>query len=135
MMIGALFFLMATLSPCPNKPNCVNSEAHNATHAIDPFTIYKTPQESLEIITSIIRSMPRTTIVEETPVYIHAEFTSKFFRFTDDVEFLYNPDKGVIDVRSASRIGYSDFGVNRKRVEILRKAYKKWVRSIDSAND
>lgn len=124
-MIGVIFFLMVSLSPCPNKPNCVSSETHDAAHAVAPFTIYKTPQESLEIIASIIRFMPRTRIIEQTPDYIHAEFTSRLFHFTDDVEFLYNPDKNVIDVRSASRVGYSDLGVNRKRVEMLREAYNK----------
>ncbi|QVL57552.1 MAG: DUF1499 domain-containing protein [Simkaniaceae bacterium] len=115
---------MASLSPCPNKPNCVNSQAQDTAHAIEPFPIYKTPQDSLTTIASVIRSMPRTTIVKETPNYIHAEFTSKIFHFTDDVEFLYNPTKNVIEVRSASRIGYGDLGVNRKRVETLRKAYE-----------
>lgn len=125
MMIGVLLFFVANLSPCPDKPNCVSSEAHDAAHLIEPFPVYKNPQESLQIIVSIIQSMPRTTIVEETPTYIHAEFSSRVFRFVDDVEFLYNPDKNVIEVRSASRIGYSDFGVNRKRIETIRKAYKK----------
>lgn len=116
---------MATLAPCPDKPNCVSSEAYDTTHAIDPFPIYKTPQESLDILTEIIQSMPRTKIIERTPVYIHAVFTSKFFRFKDDVEFLYNLDKNVIEVRSASRTGYSDLGVNRKRVESIREAFEK----------
>lgn len=124
-MIGVVFFLMTSLSPCPNKPNCVNSQAHDSAHAIQPLPIYQTPQESLTMIALIIRSMPRTTIVKQTPNYIHAEFRSKIFHFTDDVEFLYNSDKNVIDVRSSSRTGYSDLGVNRKRVEAIRKAYEK----------
>jgi len=113
---------MASLAPCPDKPNCVSSEAHDS-HAIAPFPIYKTPQESLDMIISIIKSMPRTKIIEQTPVFVHAVFTSKFFKFKDDVEFLYNPDKNAIDVRSASRTGYSDLGVNRRRVELIRDAY------------
>ena len=123
MMIGILCFLMVSLAPCPNKPNCVSSQSEDRAHAIAPFPIYKSPKESLGILASIIRSLPRTEIVTETPEYLHAEFTSKIFRFTDDVEFLYNPSKNVIDVRSASRVGYGDLGVNRKRVEALHKAY------------
>lgn len=132
MMIGLLCFLMVSLAPCPNKPNCVSSQAEDRAHAIGPFPIYKSPQESLRIIASIIRSMPRTKIVEETPDYLHAEFTSKIFRFIDDVEFLYNPNKNVIDVRSASRVGYGDLGVNRKRVEALHKAYNKRIQEDGS---
>lgn len=123
---------MVSLAPCPNKPNCVSSQAEDRAHAIGPFPIYKSSQESLRIIASIIRSMPRTKIVEETPEYLHAEFTSKIFRFIDDVEFLYNPNKNVIDVRSASRVGYGDLGVNRKRVEALHKAYNKQIQEDGS---
>ncbi len=121
-----MFFLMTTLSPCPDKPNCVSSEAHVILPMqYLPFRVDKTPLESLEILASIIRSIPRTTIIEQTPTYIHATFKSKLFHFIDDVEFLYNPDKKVIEVRSASRTGYSDMGVNRRRIETIRKAYEK----------
>ena len=132
MMIGILCFLMVSLAPCPNKPNCISSQEEDRAHAIAPFPIYKSPQESLGMIASIIRMMPRTKIVEATQDYLHAEFTSKIFRFIDDVEFLYNPNKNVIDVRSASRVGYGDLGVNRKRVEALHEAYNKRIREDGS---
>lgn len=121
-MIPSLLLLLA---PCPNKPNCVNSQAENILHAIPPFPIHQTPEQSIDALASIIRSLPRTQIIEQTPTYLHATFTSRIFHFTDDVEFLYNPTKNVLEVRSASRIGYSDLGVNRKRVETLRALYQK----------
>lgn len=114
---------MVSLAPCPNKMNCVNSQAVTARHAIEPFRVFGSPEESMEHLVEVIQSMPRTVIVKQTPNYIHAEYRSKIFRFVDDVEFVYNPEENVIDVRSASRIGYGDFGVNRKRVETIRKLY------------
>ena len=114
---------MTSLSPCPDSPNCVYSQAVDARHAIAPFPIMGNPQDDLKRIAAIIESMPRTEIVEITPTYLHAEFTSKMFRFTDDVEFLVNTEQNVIDVRSASRVGYGDLGVNRKRIERIRAIY------------
>lgn len=73
---------------------------------------------------SIILSEPRTRIVEEQPGYLHAVFTSLVFRFQDDVEILRDADAQVLHVRSASRVGHSDLGVNRKRVERLRQRFQ-----------
>lgn len=67
--------------------------------------------------------MPRTRIRRDEAAYLHAEFRSLIFRFVDDVEFLLDADAGVIHVRSASRLGYSDLGVNRRRVEAIRQAF------------
>lgn len=122
-MFQWVVFLMISLAPCPNKMNCVSSRAVSARHAIEPFQVLGNPEESIERLEKVIRSMPRTAIVKQTPNYIHAEYRSKVCRFVDDVEFLYNPEENVIDVRSASRIGYGDFGVNRRRVETIRKGY------------
>ena len=68
--------------------------------------------------------MKRTKIITKDERYIHAEFRSEWFRFVDDVEFCFDEQKNIIHVRSASRVGYSDFGVNRKRVEDIRNRYK-----------
>ncbi len=70
-----------------------------------------------------IASMPRTTIVTEEGAYLHVEFRTALFRFTDDVEFVVDPETKQIDFRSASRIGYSDLGTNRRRMEAVRAAY------------
>ena len=73
----------------------------------------------------IIASLPRTQVVSHTNEYIHAECTSLIFRFVDDVEFLLDEEKYLIHVRSASRVGYSDLGVNRKRIETIRQQFQR----------
>ena len=69
--------------------------------------------------------MPRTKVVRQDERYLHAEFTSALFRFVDDVELLLDADAGVVHVRSASRIRYSDMGANRRRVEAIRSAFER----------
>ena len=112
----------SSLPPCPNKPNCVSSQAKDKQHAIDSFPLAKSTS-SLNLIAEIIQKQPRTRIVEHTDTYLHAEFTSRWFRFIDDVEFLCLPGEEQMHVRSASRVGYSDLGVNRRRIETLRNLY------------
>jgi len=109
------------LAPCPTSPNCVCSQGADGGHAIDPIGIQGDPATAIPRLRRILESMPRTQIIEEKPDYLRAEFTSQLLGFVDDVE-LYCDGK-VIQVRSASRLGYSDLGVNRKRVEEIRRAY------------
>jgi uncharacterized protein (DUF1499 family) len=78
---------------------------------------------SMQVLVSILKSTPGVTIVDAKPDYIYAHAKTKVLKFVDDVEFWVNPAKGVIDVRSASRLGREDFGVNRARVEAIRAAY------------
>ena len=112
------------LAPCPSSPNCVNSRTNNTDHAIKPIA-FKQPVSQAEAMRSIkeaLLSLPRTEIITETPTYLYAEATSKIMRFVDDVEFLF-PEQDLISevhVRSASRKGYRDFGVNRERIEAVR---------------
>jgi uncharacterized protein (DUF1499 family) len=109
------------LSECPDSPNCVSSQTVKKGHVVDPFP-YKGPySEAKEALLSIISSLPRTKIIADNDRYIHVTFTSRLMRFVDDVEFLFDDTNKKIHVRSASRVGYSDMGVNRKRVEELRK--------------
>jgi len=117
------------LKPCPSSPNCVSSLAEDPLHAIAPIN-HKglTIAEAAEKMLSILKQEKRCTIVKaETGelMYIHAEYRSAVFRFTDDVEFLFSSGENLIHVRSASRTGYSDFGVNRKRIEHLRELFNK----------
>lgn len=72
----------------------------------------------------VIESMERTTIIEQTDNYLYAEFKSKLMGYVDDVEFYLDPNENVIHVRSASRLGKSDLGVNRKRVEEIKEKLK-----------
>ena len=108
------------LRVCPESPNCVSSEAKDERHAIEPFRIRGGPDANLTLIRDEIASMPRWRIVTATNNYIHVECKSRIFRFVDDLELYLNPSNGIISIRSASRIGYSDFGANRRRVEFLR---------------
>jgi uncharacterized protein (DUF1499 family) len=112
------------LQPCPASPNCVSSDAADATHRVEPFDLVGEPQAAWQVLQDTVRAFPRTAIMTVTPDYLHAEFRSFLFRFVDDVEFHLRPAEGIIAVRSASRVGYSDLGVNRERVENLRQALR-----------
>jgi uncharacterized protein (DUF1499 family) len=108
------------LDPCPSSPNCVSTQAQDDGHAIAPFRYRKSRAEAKEALKEVIRSLPRTKLVEEDETYLHYEVTSLLFRFVDDVEFLFDDDTKTIHFRSASRTGYGDLGVNRTRMEQLR---------------
>jgi len=108
------------LAPCPSSPNCVSDASTDPTHAIAPFH-YSMPQpEAKEELKRVILAMPRTNIVEETPGYVRAEFMSALWRFVDDVEFSFDDSAKLVHIRSASRLGKGDLGVNRKRLETIR---------------
>ena len=109
-----------TLSPCPSSPNCVSSQATDETHAIAPFQYKKSRAEAKEALKAVLTKLPRTKLVDEDEFYIHYEFTSLLLRFVDDVEFLFDETTKTVHFRSASRTGYSDFGVNRTRMEQVR---------------
>jgi uncharacterized protein (DUF1499 family) len=111
------------LAACPSSPNCVSTQAKDPTHSIKPFEFHSNIQEAKEKLKRIILSFPRTRIVEEKENYLHAEFKSLIFRFVDDVEFYFDEKNKIIHFRSASRVGYSDLGANRKRMEKIRKAF------------
>ena len=113
------------LAACPDSPNCVSSQSADPRHAIDPLRYEGTAQKARERLVKAISGMKRARIVTAEERYIHAEFTSAFFRFVDDVEFLLDDGTRTIHVRSASRVGYSDFGVNRRRVEEIRSAVRR----------
>lgn len=112
------------LAACPESPNCVSSHMTDETHRIDPLPYAGSGADALARLSAIVRSLPRTTIVTEKPDYLHAECTSRIFRFVDDVEFLADDRAKVIHVRSASRLGSSDLGVNRKRIELIRSRWQ-----------
>jgi uncharacterized protein (DUF1499 family) len=108
------------LAPCPSSPNCVSTQSQAAGHAISPFRYRKSRAEAKEALKEVIRSLPRTKLIEEDETYLHYESRSLLFRFIDDVEFLFDDETKTIHFRSASRTGYSDLGVNRKRMEQVR---------------
>lgn len=103
------------LAPCPNSPNCVNSQSQDPKSKIAPLA-----PVAIDELKKVIESMERTKIIESTDSYLYAEFTSKLMGYVDDVEFYLDRGENVIHVRSASRLGKSDLGVNRKRIEEIR---------------
>ncbi|HZP11240.1 MAG TPA: DUF1499 domain-containing protein [Nevskiaceae bacterium] len=111
------------LSPPPRKPNCVSSQADPADtqHYIAPIGFAGDTATAMKKLRDVIDDQAGAEVIESRPDYLYAEFTSKLMGFVDDVEF-YNDGK-AIQVRSASRLGYSDLGANRKRVEAIRKAF------------
>jgi uncharacterized protein (DUF1499 family) len=110
------------LAPCPASPNCVSSQSSDREHSIEPLRYTGSPGDAMDRLKKIVIGMKRSRVITETGSYIHAEFTSVLFRFVDDVEFFLDERAAVIQVRSSSRIGYSDLGVNRKRIEDIRAA-------------
>lgn len=111
------------LRPCPASPNCVSSEGADADHAIEPLPYRGDRTASEAAMVQALASLPRTEIKRRQGDYWHALQISGLFRFIDDIELRFDDAAGQIQVRSGSRVGYSDLGVNRKRVEALRKAY------------
>lgn len=119
-MYSAVSMSRRSLSPCPSSPNCVSTLATDEGHAIAPFRYTKPRAEAKEVLKAVVNSLSRTTLVEEDESYLRYEFTSLLLRFVDDVEFLFDDDTKTIHFRSASRMGYSDLGVNRRRMEEIR---------------
>lgn len=110
------------LAPCPASPNCLSSDDHDSAHKTPPFQLEKPAAIVWKIVRELVANLPCTQIINETSDYFHAECRSSVFGFVDDLELHLRPSARVIAVRSAARLGYSDFGVNRRRVELLRAA-------------
>jgi uncharacterized protein (DUF1499 family) len=108
---------------CPNTPNCVSSQSTDTQHKIAPLSYTGDPIKALETLKATISNMPRTKIITDEGNYLYVEFTSALMGYVDDVEFYVNTDKSVIEVRSASRLGESDLGVNRDRIETIRTKF------------
>ncbi len=135
--IGGLFFMSYStqkpdgsgvtngrLTACPDSMNCICSQVDvNDPHFIAPLPyIDGSGEQTRERIVAAIRSLPRAQISEESRNYIQAQCTSLLFRFVDDLECYFDDDAKLVHFRSASRVGKSDLGVNRKRVEQLKAA-------------
>ncbi|MBM9498987.1 DUF1499 domain-containing protein [Leptospira sp. 201903071] len=111
------------LGLCPQTPNCVSSVVPetDSEHSIKPLSYKGTLEEGKTKLKTAIGEISRTQIVKEESDYLYVEFTSLIWRFVDDVEFVFDPNSPTIHVRSASRLGKSDLGVNRKRIETIRE--------------
>ncbi|MBI9078147.1 MAG: DUF1499 domain-containing protein [Pseudodesulfovibrio sp.] len=106
---------------CPDSPNCVSSEATDDKHKVAPIVMNGSEDKVMVDLANTIESMFGGKVIEVKGPYLYAEYTSRIMRFIDDLECYYDIEKALIQIRSASRIGYSDLGANRKRVEELRK--------------
>lgn len=113
------------LKPCPSSPNCVSSLAEEGeTHRVPPLSWTGDLAPAKARLRHAVLAAGNAAFVVEEDRYWHLEFRSRIFRFVDDVEFLFVPQAGLIHVRSASRVGHSDLGVNRKRVEKIRSLFQ-----------
>ncbi len=112
------------LAPCPDTPNCVSSFAspEDETHYIPPI---QADEKKWNKLPRILTDTPRIKVTNQSEYYLKAEATTRILRFVDDLEFLYHPNQALIHIRSASRIGRSDLGVNRKRIERIREQLQK----------
>lgn len=110
-----------SLDPCPSSPNCVCSQEDpsDAEHYIEPLDYSGTAAQALDAIAEVIGAQPRTTITSRSDDRLDAVFVSRLFRFKDDVTFLVDTDAAKLHFRSASRVGHSDLGANRKRLNLL----------------
>ena len=111
-------------SPCPDSPNCVSSQSVEKARFIEPLHYAGNIADARQILINILENEKRVRVVKVETDYIHAEFRSLIFQFVDDVEFYFPPSETIIQVKSASRTGYYDFGVNRRRVERFRAAFE-----------
>jgi uncharacterized protein (DUF1499 family) len=110
------------LAPCPDRPNCVASDSADPRHAIAPLPRRGDTITAMACIARAVAAVAGARIVVQRSDYLYAEFESRVMGFVDDVEFLADPAADAIRVRSASRLGYADFGVNRRRIEAIRAA-------------
>jgi uncharacterized protein (DUF1499 family) len=109
------------LSACPSSPNCVSSQASDERHRIAPLAFNGDPDSAFARLKQVLARRSDTAVIEEKPGYLRVELRTTFF--TDDGEFLLDRAGRVIHIRSASRLGYSDLGKNRSRMEEIRREF------------
>lgn len=112
------------LVPCPEKPNCVSSQVATISNSIEPFRFKKSNDSIFAMLKNVILNMPNTAIIQSTDHYLHAEFRTRWLKFTDDFEAVLCETENLIHIRSASRVGFWDLGVNKRRVEAIRSKLK-----------
>ena len=118
----------ARLRPCPHSPNCVCSEHTGAGAYVPPLIFDVDPAVAWQAAAAAVRAAGGD-LQWADQAYLHATFSTPLFRFKDDLELRMDRDRGVIQVRCASRVGYSDLGVNRRRVRRLRRLFERQLYS------
>ena len=108
-------------TPCPDTPNCISTQAspEDRRHYAESVPFVGSPDDRLTVLLKVLSSLPRVKIIEQEQSYVRAEFLTAVIRFVDDVEFYLPPDDPVIHIRSASRVGFGDLGLNRRRYNRL----------------
>lgn len=124
---AALGLHAGRLAPCPPSPNCVCSQCDDPAHFLPPWPYPPPLARARAELKQALLSLPRSRIVTESDDYLHAEFTSAVWGFVDDGEFYFDQAHGLIQFRSAARLGYGDFGVNRRRLLAIRQKLP-WLR-------
>lgn len=109
---------------CPGRPSCVSTEDADPVHRIEPMPLHGSPAATIACLRAVLAAMPRTVVTQPADLALHAEITSLLWRFVDDVDLLADPASGRLRFRSVSRVGYSDLGVNRARMEDVRSRYQ-----------
>lgn len=113
--VPKLGIVQGSLTPCPDKPNCVSTFAPEGDHHMEAWALKESPADVLAKIKAYGEGL-QAQVILETPNYIHLVFRSAIFRYPDDVEIFVDETQGKIHFRSASRVGHSDLGANRKRM-------------------
>jgi uncharacterized protein (DUF1499 family) len=111
------------LAPCPPTPNCVATQGALPEQLMEPLPYQGTREEARQRLLAVVQALPRTTIIEDRPDYLHVEFRTPTIGFIDDVEFAFDDATQQIRFRSASRLGRGDLGVNRARMEEIQRRY------------
>lgn len=120
---------------CPDSPNCVSSLSNDSEHRVQALMYQNvSASQAMSVLLQVLTEMTSPVRQLTENQYYHAEFKSKVFGFVDDVYCLLNAEKSQIDIYSASRTGYHDLGVNRKRVEQIRKQFNQKLEQITSKN-
>ena len=120
--------------PCPKSPNCVSSMSEEQTHYIEPFNYPTEKQQAFHTLQRMLAGLDLATIIAQSDNYLHVEFKSRYLGFVDDVEFYFPNNEPLIHIRSASRLGYYDLGVNRKRMNSLRSQYYEALKTNESTS-
>ena len=111
------------LAACPSSPHCVTSQAASGSHAIPPIRYSMSRDEARAKLVEVMSSMPGAVVLTQSRDYVRAEYTSKRFKYVDDVEAYLDDRAKLVHLRSSSRTGFWDLGVNRRRVEEIRKGF------------
>jgi len=131
-LLFSLFFLSTGIakpivtmkfSPCPQTPNCVSTQSHSAAQRVTPLPYKGSIDAAKKRIKAVILSFPKTKLIHETQNSLHIEFRTTLFKFVDDVEVYIDNQEHVIHFKSSSRLGYWDFGVNRRRIEAIKQKF------------